>query len=766
MWRIKTFLIKGLISILIVIIPIIVFCILILFQNINLLKSNIDKIQMENLKKAVQEVNYFLDQIKNYSLSSYISIEEIFEGGSSEAEIPAYLHQLSIEPQSDINFDAFCYFPGDKYIYTKQGKVWYYNFENMYGGLDLSFSYFFTTINTARVPMMFRIKNRLDAQVEDGAIVYLYPYKRESGGFCIGYIIKLEAFKDIFINYLGEIDGNMYIYDRNLKTLFSNDIRENTGAFQREIFRIKGVGIIKQIIQGNSYVIMREVLPFEGLTYIVLMTTKIFYRAADRNTRTMIFLGISLVLICVTLAFLFSRFNYRPMKYLIEEIRDKDPSVPETNEIDIIRFYIQKTRDTANSLSRQLLGQRPVFESQFVLLMIGGKIQEHNALLYYSRFLNIEFDYSYWAAIVLTIQASNQKDTILKKILKAGRDCVLPNAVLICSELIHEEGICYVLNFSGGNESPELALNVFAQSLYQCIRSKGFGSICFGVGKCYNDHKMVKRSFYEATAANRMIIGMDSDSGPDKGIKVYRDSDDEKKNKYLLPPMVKFLLIEGLRHGDRQAALAALDDIIRYIDSDSISYLHMRFLCDDLLHLLFEIAEQLNVHLSQNLVLPILTFNSCMQFREVFALIIQDLCVIFQKNNAKAQNEKLYTPILICIEKNYTNPLFSLEYVSDTLGISKLKISAVVKDTFGCGFAQYIAFLRMNEVKRLLVESERDVQDIVRSVGYLDLPNFLRKFKQLEGLTPGQYRKVKKMEGKIPGNDSSLSPVAAAQRID
>jgi hypothetical protein len=200
MWRIKTFLIKGLISILIVIIPIIVFCILILFQNISLLKSNIDKIQMENLKKAVQEANYFLDRIKNHSLSSYITMEEIFEGGTSETEIPAYLNQLSIEPRSDINFDAFCYIPGDKYIYTNQGKVWYYNFESMHGGLDLSFSYFFTTINTAKAPMMFRIKDRLGTQVEDGAIVYLYPYKRESGGFCIGYIIKLEAFKDIFIN--------------------------------------------------------------------------------------------------------------------------------------------------------------------------------------------------------------------------------------------------------------------------------------------------------------------------------------------------------------------------------------------------------------------------------------------------------------------------------------------------------------------------------------------------------------------------------------
>jgi YesN/AraC family two-component response regulator len=244
------------------------------------------------------------------------------------------------------------------------------------------------------------------------------------------------------------------------------------------------------------------------------------------------------------------------------------------------------------------------------------------------------------------------------------------------------------------------------------------------------------------------MISGNSVDGSGEGINVYYNSDDEKANEYLLPPMVKFLLLEGLRHGDRQASLAALDDIIRYIDSGIISSLHTRLLCSDLLHLLIETAEHLDKHLSQNMILPILTFNYSTQFYEAFVSIIQELCAVFQ-NNDKVQNEELCASILVFIEKNYTSPLFSLEYAAKTLSISKSKIGAVIKESFGLGFAQYIAFLRMNEVKRLLVESERDIQDIIRSVGYLDPPNFLRKFKQLEGLTPGQYRRVKKMEGGI-----------------
>lgn len=58
------------------------------------------------------------------------------------------------------------------------------------------------------------------------------------------------------------------------------------------------------------------------------------------------------------------------------------------------------------------------------------------------------------------------------------------------------------------------------------------------------------------------------------------------------------------------------------------------------------------------------------------------------------------------------------------------------------GFPQYISLLRINEVKRLLVETQQPIQEIIRSTGYLDVSNFIRRFKTLERMTPGQYRSL------------------------
>jgi len=38
--------------------------------------------------------------------------------------------------------------------------------------------------------------------------------------------------------------------------------------------------------------------------------------------------------------------------------------------------------------------------------------------------------------------------------------------------------------------------------------------------------------------------------------------------------------------------------------------------------------------------------------------------------------------------------------------------------------------------------TDKAIKDIVTGVGYIDVPNFLRKFKKAEGITLGQYRQL------------------------
>lgn len=47
----------------------------------------------------------------------------------------------------------------------------------------------------------------------------------------------------------------------------------------------------------------------------------------------------------------------------------------------------------------------------------------------------------------------------------------------------------------------------------------------------------------------------------------------------------------------------------------------------------------------------------------------------------------------------------------------------------------------MEKAKDLLKNSDLSVNDIANEVGYYSVPSFIRKFKEIEQITPGKYKK-------------------------
>jgi len=93
------------------------------------------------------------------------------------------------------------------------------------------------------------------------------------------------------------------------------------------------------------------------------------------------------------------------------------------------------------------------------------------------------------------------------------------------------------------------------------------------------------------------------------------------------------------------------------------------------------------------------------------------------------------------IEENYFNPDLSLYHLSDEFNLSTRYLSKLFKDEFGEKFVDYLVRIRMERAKSLLLETNETVQDVAAKVGYLHSFSFIRMFKKVAGVTPGDYRK-------------------------
>ncbi len=101
---------------------------------------------------------------------------------------------------------------------------------------------------------------------------------------------------------------------------------------------------------------------------------------------------------------------------------------------------------------------------------------------------------------------------------------------------------------------------------------------------------------------------------------------------------------------------------------------------------------------------------------------------------------KLATYITQYVNENYADAQLSLISAADYFHISESHVSHVFKDVVGVSFRNYVEQVRIERAKALLRNDDAVVGEIALNVGYANVQSFIRAFKRIEGISPGQYR--------------------------
>ncbi|TFE28941.1 AraC family transcriptional regulator [Cohnella luojiensis] len=93
------------------------------------------------------------------------------------------------------------------------------------------------------------------------------------------------------------------------------------------------------------------------------------------------------------------------------------------------------------------------------------------------------------------------------------------------------------------------------------------------------------------------------------------------------------------------------------------------------------------------------------------------------------------------IEENYGNPELSLDYLSDKFMMQTKNISKLFKEEFGENFVDFLIGLRIENAKKLFLETDKSLQEISAEIGYYNYNSFNRAFRNVAGISPSDYRK-------------------------
>ena len=221
-----------------------------------------------------------------------------------------------------------------------------------------------------------------------------------------------------------------------------------------------------------------------------------------------------------------------------------------------------------------------------------------------------------------------------------------------------------------------------------------------------------------------------------------------RQNTYQFTLEESMMLQKAMKEGDAEKAKSVMNRVIDRNRENGVSPKTLRFLLFSISGTIIRTINSLDSRFSE--VIPEINFPPILQsqnFQKSLSgveEIIDSTCysisaVIASTADVSSETYQIYTRVLAYIQENYPNSMMNVSSVADSFGISIAYLSRIFKKYHGINISEYITGYRLEKAKSLLSEG-RMVGDVVEECGFGSLRTFLRVFKTVEGITPGQYK--------------------------
>ncbi|TMV45801.1 helix-turn-helix domain-containing protein [Paenibacillus mesophilus] len=132
------------------------------------------------------------------------------------------------------------------------------------------------------------------------------------------------------------------------------------------------------------------------------------------------------------------------------------------------------------------------------------------------------------------------------------------------------------------------------------------------------------------------------------------------------------------------------------------------------------------------------------ELERVLTDCIEETCRLIREKKERYDPVKEF--VLDYIEKHYNEDI-SLEMAAEQLQRSRSYLSTYLKEKTGMTFTDYLHDLRIRRAKEMLGEKDMRINEISEKIGYQNVNSFIRMFKKICGVTPGEYRRLLIQEG-------------------
>lgn len=436
------------------------------------------------------------------------------------------------------------------------------------------------------------------------------------------------------------------------------------------------------------------------------------------------------------LSYLLARRNIRPIRE-ISSLLPQDES--RGDEWSSIQTGIQELSRRNSDLTRRLESSLPMQRHDFVLRFMKGRFDSRELAVAAATSVRLDIDKPYYGMVLCPEQEQNDQPFTMQE-----EPLNRVTGVTVCSvEMAAMNNFLYVV-FA----DTEQGLHDVANALHQiCIER--YGHACVAMSNAHQNFTHAPACYLEAATAydNRFVM---DDS------RVLEYSFVSVNLRDILPQARKITdgINQALVLNNRALLSGKLDELLAFLKHSSMTPFAFRLIYNDVIHTLLR-EHAANVADSSDMkdMYDIFSLSGCQSVDDLDELL-RRLCDAILQAEKPVPTEETggIEEVAAYIREHYADPELSISAIAEAFGVSTARLSLSFKERNRVSPNEYLAILRVERSKQLLTETELSIKEIAVNVGYYDASSFIRRFKQITGVTPLQYRRSK--EDTNHGNDA------------
>ena len=638
--------------------------------------------------------------------------------------------------------DFYVYVPGLDMILSPEG---YFTTKNYYNAwmsrLDIPYDQWLAEYESIRRVQYGdgAIETESNAVLRTIRIVYPLPAdnhpSRPRGWLCVH--IDSDRFVEILSNSAWTEESTVLLYHDDYGVIASS--RPDAEEIPNVAVIVEGASHLSTVqIGGVAHVLLKRASDSTALSYVSLVPLDVY---ADRFTDLSRFTILAFV-VCILIGgfviYWISVARYRPIHHLVELLRPASEGAVSvhSDEFEAITASLELTLAEDNRLRQEVRRAKPLVAQRYLQQLLKGRIPDNGDARAELARLGVTFVHPHLTVFLIEIEVPDGTAAAARE--ASYKEIETAFAHVRAEYLRDVDGaVAVVVNHDQNAVDPGDRV----LELKRHVESTSSVTWSVGVSETADVSQPLSHSYRQARRALnfRLVKG--------RSLPIYYGSIKASNQSYDYPIEEEAKLINCIKAGDDRAAGAILEDVYaRNFTDTSLSLEMARCLMFDLIATMVKAVNSIVTPEEDGAfwsrVKPITRLTACNSLEnlkiEMASTLLQTCRYV--REHRTSHTDQLRRDILEFIHAHYCDVNLSTDMVADALNRNSAYLARFFREQMKVGMASYIKKHRVDAAKSILREEELVLSDLAMRVGFGTANSLIRAFKDVEGITPGQFR--------------------------